>query len=57
MNSVLWVLIGLVLEVQSDGVCLLLNEVKDLEKRDERITSDRDLGDDVHCEKQKTNGF
>lgn len=55
MNWVLWVLIGLALKVQSDGVCLLLNEVKDLEKRDERITSDSDLGDDVHCE--KTNGF
>lgn len=45
-------LIALALEVQSDWVCLLLNEVKIIEKRDERITSD--LGDDLHCE--KTNG-
>lgn len=39
------------LEVQSDGVCLLLNEGKSLEKRDERITSDSGLEDDFHCEK------
>ncbi len=49
MNSVLWV--RMALEVQSDGVCLLLNEGKSLEKRDERITSDSGLEDDFHCEK------
>lgn len=51
MNSVLWVHIALALEVQSDGFFLLLNEVKSLEKMDERITSDSGLEDDVHCEK------